>query len=227
MQTTPCSFICLKRQLQQCRYINSALQISRVQWPWFYLQLREIIRIFKINKKKEMFVNDSQKISKDKMRMWSTNMSKPEKPPENAFNYQTKRSWTPKVIKVSLFPSIDCPTGSKDQLPNSSSSSGEKETKRCLHLVSWTYSTPFCNIKSILWGSLTTSAAGIRLTINKQKMIKKTAKKENTGEHKNKNYKISRWAQRLRAEMRREGRGLPRLRLSTSSPASEFSRSLK
>ena len=129
-----------------------------------------------------MFVNDSQKISKDKMRMWSTNMSKPEKPPENAFNYQTKRSWTPKVIKVSLFPSIDCPTGSKDQLPNSSSSSGEKETKRCLHLVSWTYSTPFCNIKSILWGSLTTSAAGISLTINKQKMMK-TAKKENTGEH--------------------------------------------
>ena len=123
-----------------------ALQISRVQWPWFYFQLREIIRIFKINKKKEMFVNDSQKISKDKMRMWSTNMSKPEKPPENAFNYQTKRSWTPKVIKVSLFPSIDCPTGSKDQLPNSSSSSGEKETKRCLHLVSWTYSTPFCNM---------------------------------------------------------------------------------
>ena len=153
-----------------------ALQISRVQWPWFYFQLREIIRIFKINKKKEMFVNDSQKISKDKMRMWSTNMSKPEKPPENAFNYQTKRSWTPKVIKVSLFPSIDCPTGSKDQLPNSSSSSGEKETKRCLHLVSWTYSTPFCNIKSILWGSLTTSAAGISLTINKQKM--KTAKKK-------------------------------------------------
>ena len=159
-----------------------ALQISRVQWPWFYFQLREIIRIFKINKKKEMFVNDSQKISKDKMRMWSTNMSKPEKPPENAFNYQTKRSWTPKVIKVSLFPSIDCPTGSKDQLPNSSSSSWEKETKRCLHLVSWTYSTPFCNIKSILWGSLTTSAAGISLTINKQKMIK-AAKKENTGEH--------------------------------------------
>ena len=173
-----------------------------------------------------MFVNDSQKIFKDKMRMLSTNMSKPEKPPENAFNYQTKRSWTPKVIKVSLFPSIDCPTGSKDQLPNSSSSSGEKETKRCLHLVSWTYSTPFCNIKSILWGSLTTSTAGISSTINKQKMIK-AAKKENTGEHNNKNYKISRWAQPLRAEMRRGGRELPRLRLSTSSPASEFSRSLR
>ena len=147
---------------------------------WFFFQLREIMRIFKINKKKEML--NSHKIFKDKMRILSTNMSKPEKPPENAFNYQTKRSWTPKVIKVSLFPSIDCPTGSKDQLPNSSSSSGEKETKRCLHLVSWTYSTPFCNIKSILWGSLTTSAAGISLTINKQKMMK-TAKKENTGEH--------------------------------------------
>ena len=39
-----------------------------------------------------MFVNDSQKISKDKMRILSTSMSKPEKPPENAFNYQTKRS---------------------------------------------------------------------------------------------------------------------------------------
>ena len=39
-----------------------------------------------------MFVNDSQKISKDKMRMLSTNMSKPEKPPENAFNHQAKRS---------------------------------------------------------------------------------------------------------------------------------------
>ena len=126
-----------------------AAQIARVQWPmtrWLFFQLREIIRIFKINKKKEMFVNDSQKISKDKMRMLSTNMSKPEKPPENAFNHQAKRYWKPKVIKVSLFPSIDCPTGSKDQLPNSSSSSGEKETKRCLHLVSWTYSTPFCNI---------------------------------------------------------------------------------
>ena len=124
-----------------------------------------------------MFVKDSQKNTKYKMMMFLTNMSKPEKPPESAFNHQAKRSWKPKVIKVSLFPSIDCPTGSKDQLPNSSSSSGEKETKRCLHLVSWTYSTPFCNIKSILWGSLTTSTAGISLTINKQKMTKKGSKK--------------------------------------------------
>ena len=34
-----------------------------------------------------MFVKDSQKISKDKMRILSTNMSKAEKPPDNAFNH--------------------------------------------------------------------------------------------------------------------------------------------